>query len=48
MKSEAESSSLGKSLRTSFGNFGHSIANAFGKAVFHSVCAVIAPCTPDL
>ena len=37
MKSEADSSSLGKSLRTSFGNFGHSIANAFGKAVFHKV-----------
>ena len=32
VKSEADSSSLGKTLRTSFGNIGHSIANACGKA----------------
>ena len=35
MKSKSDSSSLGKkTLRTSFGNIGHSIANAFGKAFF--------------
>ena len=37
MKSEADSSSLGKNPRTSFGNIGHNIANAFGKAFFHKV-----------
>jgi len=39
VKSEADSSSLGekKTLRTSFGNIGHSIANAFGKAFFYKV-----------
>ena len=37
MKIEADSSSLGKTLRTSFGNIGHSIGNAFGKGFFHKV-----------
>ena len=41
MKSEADNSSLGKkTLRTSLGNIGHSIAKAFGKAFFikHLCC----------
>jgi len=37
VKSEADSNSLGKALRTSFGNIGHSTASAFGKAGFHKV-----------
>ena len=38
-----------RTLCTSFGHVGHSIANAFGKTFFsYSVCAVIAACTPDL